>query len=96
MVVLPILTTSFLHFSFKSWENVLFELGSKRFDFSCQVGILTNRTAALATTTPSALTTAACAGLATQATASIADVSRRDIAEIRIWRHFRWSAEIRL
>ena len=30
MILLPILTTSLAHFSLKSWENVLFELGSKR------------------------------------------------------------------
>ena len=27
MIILPILTTSLIHFSLKSWENVLFELG---------------------------------------------------------------------
>ena len=30
MSVLPILTTSLIHFSLKGWENVLFELGSER------------------------------------------------------------------
>ena len=29
MIMLPILTTSLIHFSTKGWENVLFELGSK-------------------------------------------------------------------
>ena len=30
MIILPILTTSLIvHFSFKDWENVLFELGSE-------------------------------------------------------------------
>ena len=30
MIILPILTTSLIHFLFKGWENVLFELGSVR------------------------------------------------------------------
>ena len=30
MIMLPILTTSFIHFSLEGWENVLFELGSDR------------------------------------------------------------------
>ena len=30
MIILPILTTSLVHFSLKGWENVLFELGSGR------------------------------------------------------------------
>ena len=30
MITLPILTTSLIHFSFKGWENVLFELVSER------------------------------------------------------------------
>ena len=30
MIMLPILTTSLIHFSSKGWENVLFELGSER------------------------------------------------------------------
>ena len=30
MIIPPILTTSLTHFSSKRWENVLFELGSKR------------------------------------------------------------------
>ena len=30
MITLPILTTSLIHFSWKGWENVLFELGSER------------------------------------------------------------------
>ena len=30
MTILPILTTSLIHFSLKGWENVLFELGSER------------------------------------------------------------------
>ena len=30
MIILPILTTSFIHFSLKGWENVLFDLGSER------------------------------------------------------------------
>ena len=29
-IILPILTTSLLHFSLEGWENVLFELGSER------------------------------------------------------------------
>ena len=29
MIILPILTTSLMHFFLKGWENVLFELGSK-------------------------------------------------------------------
>ena len=29
MIMLPILTISFIHFSLKGWENVLFELGSE-------------------------------------------------------------------
>ena len=29
MIILPILATSFMHFSLKGWENVLFELGSE-------------------------------------------------------------------
>ena len=30
MIIEPILDTSFIHFSLKGWENVLFELGSER------------------------------------------------------------------
>ena len=30
MIILPILTTSIVHFSLKGWENELFELGSER------------------------------------------------------------------
>ena len=30
MILLPTLATSLIHFSSKSWENVLFELGSER------------------------------------------------------------------
>ena len=30
MIILPILTTSLIHSYLKVWENVLFELGSKR------------------------------------------------------------------
>ena len=30
MIMLPILTTTLIHFLFKGWENVLFELGSER------------------------------------------------------------------
>ena len=30
MIIVPILTTSLIHFSLKGWENVLFELGSER------------------------------------------------------------------
>ena len=30
MIILPIITTSVIHFSVKGWENVLFELGSER------------------------------------------------------------------
>ena len=29
-IILPILTTSLIHFSLKGWENVLFELGIER------------------------------------------------------------------
>ena len=29
-IILPILTTSLIHFSLKVWENVRFELGSER------------------------------------------------------------------
>ena len=29
IIILPILTTSFIHFSLQSWENVLFELGNE-------------------------------------------------------------------
>ena len=32
MIVLPILITLLIHFTWKGWENVLFELGSKRVD----------------------------------------------------------------
>ena len=30
MILVPVLTTSLIHFSLKGWENVLFELGSER------------------------------------------------------------------
>ena len=30
MILVPVLTTSLIHFSWKGWENVLFELGSER------------------------------------------------------------------
>ena len=30
MIIIPILTTSLIHYSLKGWENVLFELGSER------------------------------------------------------------------
>ena len=30
MIIVPILTSSLIHFSLKGWENVLFELGSER------------------------------------------------------------------
>ena len=30
MIILPILTTSLIHFGLEGWENVLFELGSER------------------------------------------------------------------
>ena len=30
MIILPILTTSLIHFSSKGWEDVLFEIGSER------------------------------------------------------------------
>ena len=34
MNMLPIPTTSLIHFSLKGWENVLFELGSERVNAS--------------------------------------------------------------
>ena len=34
IITLPFLTTSLIHFSFKVWENVLFELGSE-VEWSC-------------------------------------------------------------
>ena len=30
MILVPVLTTSLIHFSLKGWENVLFELGTER------------------------------------------------------------------
>ena len=30
MIILPVLTTSLIHFFLKGWEKVLFELGSER------------------------------------------------------------------
>ena len=32
MILVPVLTTSLIHFSLKGWESVLFELGSERVD----------------------------------------------------------------
>ena len=32
MIILPIHTTSLIHFSLKGWENVLFELESERLE----------------------------------------------------------------
>ena len=40
MIIVPILTSSLIHFSLKGWENVLFELGSERVNrLHCSVTI---------------------------------------------------------
>ena len=36
MILVPVLTTSLIHFSWKGWENVLFELGIERLKSCCR------------------------------------------------------------
>ena len=39
MILVPCLTTSLIHFSWKGWENVLFELGSERVNYLTVVSL---------------------------------------------------------